>query len=58
MPPTSEATGSLWDALASIPDHRRPEGKRYPLASLLLIAIVAFLSGRRDQLGIVRWADG
>jgi len=25
------------------------------LASLLLIAIAAFLSGRRDQLGIVRW---
>jgi hypothetical protein len=41
--------------LASIPDHRRPEGKRYPLASLLLIAVAAFLSGRRDQLGIVRW---
>jgi hypothetical protein len=41
--------------LASVPDHRRPAGKRYPLASLLLIAVAAFLSGRRDQLGIVRW---
>jgi hypothetical protein len=41
--------------LASVPDHRRPEGKRYPLASLLLIAVAAFLAGRRDQLGIVRW---
>jgi hypothetical protein len=41
--------------LTLVPDHRRPEGKRYPLASLLLIAIAAFLSGRRDQLGIVRW---
>jgi acetylornithine deacetylase/succinyl-diaminopimelate desuccinylase-like protein len=41
--------------LASVPDHRRPEGKRYPLASLLLIAVAAFLSGRRDQLGVVRW---
>jgi hypothetical protein len=47
--------GSLWDMLSSVSDHRRPEGKRYPLASLLLIAIAAFLSGRRDQLGIVRW---
>ena len=45
---------SLWDMLTLVPDHRRPEGKRYPLASLLLIAIAAFLSGRRDQLGIVR----
>ena len=31
------------------------EGKRYPLASLLLIAIAAILAGRRDQLSIVRW---
>lgn len=48
-------TSSLWDALVSVPDHRRAEGKRYPLASLLLIAIAAMLAGRRDQLGIVRW---
>jgi hypothetical protein len=51
----SGAVGSLWDMLGSVPDHRRPAGKRYPLASLLLIAVAAFLSGRRDQLGIVRW---
>jgi hypothetical protein len=48
-------TVSLWDALTSIPDHRRAAGKRYPLASLLLIALAAMLAGRRDQLGIVRW---
>lgn len=29
--------------------------KRYPLASLLLIAIAVLLSGRHDQLGVVRW---
>lgn len=46
---------SLWDALSLVPDHRRSEGKRYPLAGLLLIAIAAFLSGRKDQLGMVRW---
>ena len=51
----SAEPGSLWAALASIPDHRRAAGKRYPLASLLLIAVAALLSGRRDQLGIVRW---
>ena len=50
---------SLWQALASIPDHRRAEGKRYPLASLLLIAVAAMLSGRRDQLtDIPQIADG
>ena len=48
-------TGGLWEVLCSVPDHRRPEGRRYPLASLLLIAIAAMLAGRRDQLGIVRW---
>lgn len=47
--------GSLWHALALVPDHRRAAGKRYPLAGLLLIAVAALLSGRRDQLGIVRW---
>lgn len=55
--------GSLWDALAAVPDHRRAAGRRYPLAGLLLIAVAGFLAGRRDQLGIVRWgrrlgADG
>ena len=52
------ATGqtiSLWDALTSIPDHRRAAGERYLLANLLLVALVAMLADRRDQLGIVRW---
>jgi predicted transposase YbfD/YdcC len=51
----SGQVGGLWQALATVPDHRRSEGKRYPLPSLLLIAVAALLSGRRDQLGIVRW---
>lgn len=55
MEAASSAPGSLWHALASVPDHRRAAGKRYPLAGLLLIAVAALLSGRRDQLGIVRW---
>src|ERR1700736_4945119 len=55
MMPASVEGGSLWDMLTAIPDRRRPEGKRYPLASLLFVAVAAFLSGRRDQLGIVRW---
>ena len=55
MSSVSADFGSLWEALCSVPDHRRAEGKRYPLPSLLLIAVAALLSGRRDQLGIVRW---
>lgn len=53
--PRTKAEANLWEALGSVPDHRRAEGKRYPLASLLLITIAAMLAGRRDQLGIVRW---
>jgi hypothetical protein len=51
----ASGSGVLWEVLRSVPDHRRAEGKRYPLASLLLIAVAAMLAGRRDQLGIVRW---
>ena len=46
--------GSLWQALASVPDHRRAAGKRYPLASLLLSLLqnhadgVIFLPTRMD----------
>jgi hypothetical protein len=55
MDSVTTQTVSLWDALVSVPDHRRPEGRRYPLAGLLLIAIAALLAGRHDQLGIIRW---
>jgi hypothetical protein len=55
MESVATQTSSLWDALTSVPDHRRAAGKRYPLASLLLIAVAALLAGRRDQLGIIRW---
>jgi hypothetical protein len=41
---------SLWDALSLVPDHQRSEGKRYPFAGLLLIAIAAFLSGCKMDL--------
>ncbi len=45
----------LWEVFSVVPDHRRAEGKRYPLAGLLMIALAAMLAGRSDQLGIVRW---
>jgi hypothetical protein len=37
----TSAAVSLWETFATAPDHRRAKGKRYPLASLLLIAIAA-----------------
>ena len=39
----------------TIPDRQLEEGKRYPLASLLLIAIAAMPTRRWDQLGIGHW---
>jgi hypothetical protein len=46
---------SLWEVSCAVPDLRRAEGKRYPLAGLLLIAVAAMLPARRDPVAIVRW---
>ena len=49
---------SLWEVFSSIPDRRGIHGRRYPLASLLIIALTAMLCGRKTQAGICRWAKG
>ena len=36
---------SLLEVLRSIPDHRRREGKRFELATVLLYAILAVVAG-------------
>ena len=36
---------SLIEHLQQIPDFRRPQGRRYPLAALLLITIMSIMSG-------------
>ena len=36
---------SLLEVLRSIPDHRRREGKRFDLATVLLYAILAVVAG-------------
>ena len=38
-------TASLLEILRSIPDHRRAEGRRFELATVLLYAIVAMVAG-------------
>jgi hypothetical protein len=37
--------GSLLELLREIPDHRRPEGKRFDLSTILLYAILAMVGG-------------
>src|SRR5262245_25611194 len=44
--------GSLVHAFTRLPDHRRPRGKVYPLATLLTFAATAMLSGCRSLVPI------
>jgi hypothetical protein len=43
----------LLDALSEVPDPRRAEGKRYPLAPLLLFTVLALLSGATSYRRII-----
>lgn len=49
------STGTLFEALQSIPDHRTKKGRRFPLASIVAISIAAMLSGANDLMAIFRW---
>ena len=44
------------DVLASVPDPRDPRGRRYPLAGLLAISILATAAGMRGYAGFATWA--
>jgi hypothetical protein len=47
------AFSRLLDALSEVPDPRRAEGKRYPLAPLLLFTVLALLSGATSYRHII-----
>jgi hypothetical protein len=47
----------LLDALGEVPDPRRAEGKRYPLAPLLLFTVLALLSGATSYRRIIIFLD-
>lgn len=44
------------DVLASVPDPRSAQGRRYPLAGLLAIAVLATAAGMRSYAGFATWA--
>src|SRR4051812_50190246 len=44
---------ALLSALSGIPDPRRSQGRRYPLAHLLLFSILAVLAGAPPHPGIL-----
>ena len=48
--------GQLQAELAKIPDQRKAKGKRYSLAILLMVIILAKLSGEDKPTGISEWA--
>jgi predicted transposase YbfD/YdcC len=47
---------SLLEVLRAVPDPRDPRGIRYPLATLLAIAILAAAAGMRSFAGFATWA--
>lgn len=47
---------SLWYFLHSIPDHRRPQGRRHPLPTVLILAVLAICSGATSYQAICEWA--
>ena len=46
----------MYEQLAKIPDKRKARGKRYSLVILLLVIILAKLSGQDTPTGIAEWA--
>lgn len=48
----------LYTVLLGVPDGRRAQGRRYPLASLLALTVTAVLCGARSLIAVRRWAVG
>src|SRR5437588_5278930 len=47
---------ALYACLQTIPDHRHRRGVRYPLASLLMLGVLAKLAGQDSSRGMAHWA--
>lgn len=50
-----EPVTTLWYTLHSVPDHRRGQGKRHDLPTLLTLAILAMCSGSTSYLAMQEW---
>jgi hypothetical protein len=48
---------SLQEALASVPDFRRGQGRRYPLATILAFGVVATLCGYKSYGAMAQWGS-
>jgi hypothetical protein len=47
--------GTLYHALAQVPDHRQARGRSYPLPTLLTFAATAMLCGAKSLYAIAQW---
>src|SRR5919202_3486235 len=47
---------SLFALLAQLPDPRKRRGRRYPLAAVLAVIVLAKLAGETSLSGIAQWA--
>lgn len=47
---------ALCVSLQTITDHRHRRGMRYPLASVLMVGVLAKLAGQDSSRGIAHWA--
>ncbi len=54
-PAASVPAPVLLDAFAQVPDPRRRQGTRYPLAAMLALALAALLANHRSLLAITEW---
>ncbi len=50
------AAGSLYAALQAVPDGRAQRGRRYEMAAVLTILLLAKLAGEQTLSGIAQWA--
>lgn len=48
--------GSLYEQFEKLSDSRRPKGLRYPLAVILVLIVMAKISGEDQPSGIAEWA--
>jgi hypothetical protein len=52
-PDGQELSGGTWQKLEALPDPRSPQGRIYPLACLVAIALCAFTAAGNDRLTAV-----
>jgi hypothetical protein len=56
-PPDGAQLPGLAEFLAAVPDHRRAQGRRHALATVLALAAAAVRAGAKSLVAIAEWAS-